>query len=355
MKKRFFLCGAALLVLFATVSIRESVTATLRDTGRYCYGFGCSRNDVRDALFAAYRYGQGSAAYGVGEVKPARYTRPWGRNAEALADRIVVQPWFPAFGDALRTFAKGGMVGFLDAFNRSVMNGASFLNDETFRELTRSEHIDVETPEGYKRAVSRYFVLLGYDRRLVVSAACFKRLLIGYFTAPAEAGGTVDSIGMDKFTHYYHAREAAGHYGMAGALACGLGVELTEFFMGHHHAQLLLRTFSDWNRFVFRWKGGWPRIYPSRDFYAANTLDFTSGGETYEKWIDTVSSQPFGWGDLAANWEGALSVRFSLLDLATLLVLAVPIGLIFLARRRSGKTAGWFGRFRREPTPARTT
>ncbi len=250
--------------------------------------------------------------------------------------KLTAQPWFDAYRAGLAAFGRSGMTGFLQAFDSAACHGDRLANDPLFREFARSEGYDVDTPRHRRQAVARYFREFGYDKRLREPFAKLNRLLIVNFVTPCEARGGLDSLGMDKLTHYYHARLVAARYGLIAAGVQGVGAEIVEFFMGDHHIPVLRAMLGNMDETTLTWANGWPRLYPTEDFYQNHREDFQVGTISYEEWRRQVSGHPFGWGDVTASFTGALAEKPSRLDFAlTAVWLLAVMGFAVHVRKRA--------------------
>jgi hypothetical protein len=337
-KLRRFVPGMVCLGVAAAFLLSWELKATLRDVRMSFFSMEATRAAVRSSLYAAYCYGQGSESYGLENPRPARFKRAWACHAEKLASFIVKQPWFGAYRSAMDAFGHDGMPGFLIAYDKAILRSDVFRNSAVFSRFVREEHIDDSTPEGHREAVTRFFMSMGYDSRLNAPFIALNRLLIANFICPAEARGVRDSLGMDKLTHFYYARGRAEEYGVIVTTALGLAVELGEFFAGHHHWNLFLRTISHWDNFKIVWAGGWPRLYPSPAFYEKVKPKLEAQNKTWVEWKAQASLKPFGWGDLAANWLGLMSSTPTAADAAIVLgLIGFPLGLILLVKHRRRK------------------
>lgn len=302
-----------LLVWGALLAARE-ISATLNDIKASRYSLDTSEDALSAAFLAAYQYGLGKESYGALGSSPARYQRRWALTESRNVREITEQSWFDAYRSGLSRFGRSGMVGFLKAFDSAAWRSDRLVRDPLFREFARSEGYNIDAPQDRRKALSLYFRRFGYDGRLSEPFTKLNRLLIANFVTPGEALNGRDSMGMDKLTHYYHARVVAEQYGVVVALLEGVGVEFTEFFMGNHHVPVLRAMFGDLDNLEFCWEKGWPRLYPTPSLYQERLSDFNVGNISYDEWKRQVAGMPFGWGDLAATFTGANSEKAGLID-----------------------------------------
>ena len=335
MKKKFTLVFLAFAVIAMVSSSFLHAKKTLgRINGSY-YSLDAASHDIKSAFQAAYRFGRGEEDYGLKNPQPAKYKRLWALNADGLTETIVSQPWFKAYRAGLAGFKINGMPGFLSAFDREMDKSDLFRNSSYFTAFTKKEDMETVTAEDHRIAVTKFCRMLGYDRSLEYTFRPLNRLLIANFVAPAEARGQQACMGMDKLTHYYHARLMAMERGVLFTLFHGFVVEFTEFFMGHHHRDLLLDSFSHWKDFHLEIVNGWPRLYSVEPFFIENRQRFKAGESTYEEWKNRVFHRPFGWGDLTANYMGAIAEGPSDYDWATIPLFCLLFLLSMYLFRRS--------------------
>jgi hypothetical protein len=336
MNYRWLRWAIPLLVFSGAVAVSLKIGSTLGDIRAGCYTLESSEAAISSALRAAYLYGEGREAYGLDNPPTARHQRPWAADAERLTTDIIHQPWFPAYCSALEGFERRGIIGFLTIFDKAAVESTALRHDELFLAFV-SQELPGHSLQTHRRAVTRYFMGLGYDQRLQEPFTSLTRLLIANFVAPAEARGCTDSLGMDKLTHYYHSRHTAAEHGILYALGCSVELELAEFFFGHHHKEALWKTLGNWGNFSFDWQQGWPRLYPTPAFFQEHRPLFKIGEVSYAEWRAQVSQMPFGWGDIVAGFLGAASVAHSPTDIGILLLFAAVTAIIYKHRRRRHK------------------
>jgi len=317
-----------LLTSLLIISAAANISCELRKIQDAIFTTQTSYESIRDTLKAAYRFGQGEETYGLPEDKlhPARFPRTWAKQSEQIAARIVRQPWFPSYKAGVEGFRRNGMVGFLKRFDEELNSNPMLSEDPLFRAFARKDRLPLLTAWQRSRAVSQYMAALGYIPETASSFRPLNRLLIANFIAPAEARGYRESLGMDKLTHYYHAKLRAEDAGRVITLLWGVGIELSELFLGHHKEALILPTLRNPGSFHFRWIDGRPRLYPDEAFYRAHQDLFGPPKRSYAEWRAQAKLRFFSWADLAANWAGGSTTSPSARDLVIVGLLLTILG-----------------------------
>ena len=317
-----------LLTVLMVILGAVKLSSELRKVHQASFTTQTSLESIRGALDAAYRFGLGEESYGLpaDKLHPAHFPRTWAKQSEQIAGRVVRQPWYPSYKAGVEGFRRDGLVGFLRRFDAELNSNPMLSEDPAFRAFAEKNRLSLVTARQRTRAVSEYMAALGYIPDTFSSFRPLNRLLIANFIAPAEARGYRESLGMDKLTHYYHAKLRAGETGRIPTLLRGLGIELSELFLGHHKEALILLTFRNPGRFDLCWIDGRPRLYPKEAFYKAHQDRFGPPKRSYAQWRAQAERRFFSWADLAANWAGGSTAPPSVPDLAVIGFLFVLIG-----------------------------
>ncbi|MBI4774109.1 MAG: hypothetical protein HY788_08010 [Deltaproteobacteria bacterium] len=324
---RILLFGTLVTVLSIILSA-VNISCELGNIHNAIFTTQTSYESIREALDAAYRFGQGEETYGLpaDKLHPAHFPRTWAKQSERIAGQVVREPWFPSYKAGVEAFRRNGMVGFLTQFDEELNSNPMLSEDPVFREFARKNRLPLLTARQRSRAVSQYMASLGYVPETASSFEPFNRLLIANFIAPAEARGYRESLGMDKLTHYYHAKLRAEDKGRISTVLLGVGIELSELFLGHHKQALIAPALRNPGSFHLRWIDSRPRLYPDEAFYSAHRDLFGPPNRTYDQWRAQAKLRFFSWADLAANWAGGSATSPSVADLAVSGLLAATVG-----------------------------